>query len=58
MGFFFTVKVVRLWNRLAKEMAYTLVLGYIQGQDGSGSEQPDLAVDVSSCCKRVGLDYL
>ena len=52
------MRVVRLWNRLAKEMAYTLVLGYIQGQDGSGSEQPDLAVDVSSCCKRVGLDYL
>lgn len=34
------------------------VLGDVQGQDGSGSEQPDLAVNVPSCCKRVGLDYL
>lgn len=27
------------------------VLGDVQGQDGSGSEQPDLVVDVSSHCK-------
>jgi len=34
------------------------ILGNIQVQAGPGSEQPDLAVDVSVHCRGVGLDGL
>jgi len=33
-------------------------LGDVQGQAGPGSEQPDLAVDVSVHCRGVGLNDL
>jgi len=32
--------------------------GNIQGQDGRGSEQPDLVEDVSAPCSGFGLDDL
>jgi len=32
--------------------------GDIHGQAGEGSEQPDLAVGISVCCRGVGLDDL
>ena len=51
----FTVRVVRLWNRLSREVADALLLGDIQGQAGSGSDCPDLTVDVPVHCKGVGL---
>lgn len=54
----FTVRVVRLWNRLSREVADALLLGDIQGQAGSGSDCPDLTVDVPVHCKGVGLDCL
>lgn len=50
--------MVRLWNRSPKEMVHALVFGYIQDQAGSGSEQPDLVVDVPDHCNSVGLGYL
>jgi len=34
------------------------VPGDVQGQAGSGSEQPDIAVDVPVHCRRVGLNDL
>jgi len=50
---FFTVRMVRRWNRLTKEVM-DAVIGVIQGQAGWDSEQHDLAVD----CRGTGLDDL
>lgn len=35
-----------------------IVPGDFQDQDGPGSGQPDLTVDVHVCCRGVGLDDL
>jgi len=51
---FFTVMVVKHWNRLPREVAD----GNIQGQIAQGSEQSGPAEDVRAHCRGVGLDNL
>jgi len=55
---FFTVRVVKQWNRLTRKVMDSLIPRDIQGQAGLGSECPDLAVGVPIYCKGVGLDDL
>ena len=42
----------------AQKASCSPALGDIQRQFGLGSEQPDLAVDVSVCCRGVTLDEI
>lgn len=48
--------MARHWNRMFREVMDVPDIGDIQGQDGLGSEKPDLAVDVPVHCAGVGLD--
>ena len=52
---FFTVSVVRHWNRLLRVVVAAPFLERFYGQAGSGSEHPDLAVDVPFHCRGAGL---
>ena len=49
---FFTVRMVRHWNRLPTELVDALSL---ETMAGWGSEHPDLAVGVPVHCSGVGL---
>ena len=54
---FLTIRMVKHWNRLPREMMNTSSLETFR-QAGLGSEQPDLAVDVPVHCRGDGLDDL
>jgi len=53
---FFTIMVVRHWNRFVQRGDGCPIPGNIQGQAGWGSKQPDLAVGVPVHCRGDGLD--
>ena len=48
----FTVRVVKHWHRLPREVGH--IPGNIQGQFGWGSEQPGLVEDVPAHCRGWG----
>jgi len=52
----FTVRVMRHWNRLPKELC--LIPGNVQGQIGWGFGQPSLVGGVPACRRGIGLDHL
>ena len=54
---FLTIRMVKHWNRLPREVMDTSSLETFR-QAGPGSEQPDLAVDVPVHCRGDGLDDL
>jgi len=54
----FTVRAVRHWNRLIREVVHGPVPEDFHGKAGPGSEQPDVAEDVTVHCRGVGLDNL
>ena len=54
---FLTIRMVKHWNRLPREVMDTSSLETFR-QAGLGSEQPDLAVDVPVHCRGDGLDDL
>ena len=51
---FFTVRVVRHWNRLLRQAVNVSLPGSIHGQAGWGLEQPDLEGGVSVYSRGVG----
>ena len=55
---FFTMRVVKHWNKLAQRGNGGPIPGNIQGQAGRGSEQPDLIKDVPPPCRVGRLDDL
>lgn len=53
---YFTMRVVKLWNRFALRGGWCLIPGNIQGQPGWGFEQLNLVGDVPAHCR--GVDWL
>lgn len=54
---FFTVSVVRCWNRLPRKVINVLSLN-VQDQVEQGFEQPGLVKDVPACNSRLELEDL
>jgi len=55
---YFTLRVVKHWNRLPRDVVNAPSLETFRGQVGRGSEQPGLAEDVPAYCRGLGLDDL
>jgi len=53
---FFSVWVLKHWNRFAQRGSGDPIPGNLQGQAGQGSEQPDLVKDVHAHFRVVGLE--
>lgn len=49
---FFTISILKPWNRLPREVSKFLMPGNIQDCVGWGSEQLDLLEDFPACCRR------
>ena len=53
---FFTVRVVKRWHGLPREVLDAPSLETFKARLDGTLEQPDLVVDVPACCRGVGLD--